>query len=319
MKKKIFVTAIGGDIASAVLKCIRRGYSCDKVVGCDIQPYVQGIDDVDAFFIAPPYKKQEEYLAFIHRTCEEQEITHFFPMGEPEILIADQDREWFAKRGIHLVINNPVILEIASSKYRTAQFLRENGIAAPQTWYRNGYEGQLGYPLIIKADRGCGSKELKVVRNREEWEALAALPGEEYVVQEYIGDAEHEYTCGVFSDGETIRSITYRRTLGYGGMSIRVETVAEEEIERIAERTARLLELKGSINIQMRKDKGGFSIFEINPRISSTAGFRDKMGFHDVVWWLRCLDGEIPDYGGKAEAGIVGIKTLDEKIFTKEI
>lgn len=319
MEKIVFVTAIGGDIGSTVLKCIRRGYPCDKVIGCDITPYVQGIDYVDQFLLAPPYRNRDEYLAFIHKTCEEEKVTHFFPMGEPEILIADGDRLFFERRGIHLLINNRKILESAASKYKTAQFLRNNGILAPGTWYKEAYSGQVDYPFIVKADRGCGSKELKVVHTKEEWDALAALQGCDYVVQEYIGDARHEYTTGVFSDGETVQSITYRRELGYGGMSIRVETVVEEEIELIAGKTARLFGLKGAINIQMRRTIEGYSIFEINPRISSTAGFRDKMGFHDAVWWLRCMDGEKVEFGEKIKPGIVGIKTLDEKVFAESV
>lgn len=315
MDKVVFVTAIGGDIGSTVLKCIRRGYPCRKVIGCDIQPYVQGIDYVDEFLLAPPYSDQEEYLAFLYQTCEKQGVTHFFPMGEPEILIADANRDYFARNGIHLLINHSRILEVASSKYRTAQFLQSNGISVPKTWYKEAYQGGLEYPLIVKADRGCGSKSLWVVHSKEEWDSLATLAGSEYVVQEYIGDAEHEYTTGIFSDGETIRSITYQRVLGYGGMSIRVETVVDEEIEHIAQKIAKLLELRGSINVQMRRTQSGYSIFEINPRISSTAGFRDKMGFRDVVWWLRCMDAETVEYGEPAKPGIVGIKTLDEKVF----
>lgn len=315
MKKTILVTAIGGDIGSTVLKCIRRGYTQARVIGCDIQPYVQGIDYVDEFLLAPPYREKEAYLAFLHRVCEEKQVTHFFPMGEPEILIADEDRAFYEERGIHLLINNHRILEIASSKYKTAEFLRSNGILAPETYYKGACQGQLGYPLIVKADYGCGSKKLWVVHTKEEWDALAALPGEEYVAQEYIGDAAHEYTTGVFSDGVRCKSITYQRTLGYGGMSIRVETVTSAKIEQLAKQLADLLQLKGSINVQMRLTEKGYSIFEINPRISSTAGFRDKMGFHDVIWWLQCMDGESVDFGEQIGAGIVGIKTLDERIF----
>ena len=49
------------------------------------------------------------------------------------------------------------------------------------------------------------------------------------------------------------------------------------------------MELQGSINIQLRMTKNGPILFEINPRLSGTLVFRDKMGFHDLRWWIADL------------------------------
>ena len=45
----------------------------------------------------------------------------------------------------------------------------------------------------------------------------------------------------------------------------------------------------GSINIQLRMTKNGPILFEINPRLSGTLVFRDKMGFNDLRWWVSDL------------------------------
>ena len=44
------------------------------------------------------------------------------------------------------------------------------------------------------------------------------------------------------------------------------------------------LDLRGSINIQLRFTSEGPRIFEINPRFSSTIYFRHAVGFQDLIW-----------------------------------
>ena len=42
----------------------------------------------------------------------------------------------------------------------------------------------------------------------------------------------------------------------------------------------------GSVNIQLILTKEGPLLFEINPRLSGTIVFRDKIGFKDLRWWI---------------------------------
>jgi carbamoyl-phosphate synthase large subunit len=308
------MTAVGGDIACATLRCIVSNKAYTKIIGCDITEYVQGRMYIDEFVLAPPYKDVDAYMDFVRKICVEKNITHFLPMTEPEIIIANQNRDFFLEKDIKLMINNELIINTATSKYKTAKFLAERGICVPKTYTLDNYNGQLCYPLIIKPDGGCGSKNLHLVNNKEEFEA-AILQSETFVIQEYIGNRDEEYTVGIFSDGHNIRSIAFRRRLGYGGMSIYVETIDDPVLDRIAEQVAQGLQLRGSINIQLRKTSEDYYIFEINPRISSTVGFRDKFGFHDVTWWLNLLDGIENNLDYHTIGGMKGIKTLDEMIF----
>ena len=63
------------------------------------------------------------------------------------------------------------------------------------------------------------------------------------------------------------------------------------------EQVADALDLEGAINIQLRIDNGEPVIFEINPRFSSTVGFRHRLGFTDGIWAIEARLGlEIADY-----------------------
>ena len=317
MKKNLFVTAIGGDIACAALRCIRRGYPCDQIVGCDILNYVQGLSYVDHFVLAPPYSDERQYLDFIEKICTDYDITHFLPMTEPEIMIARNNREIFKKHNVLLMTNPDSVIDIASSKYNTAKYLSEIGLKSPQTFHITDHNSQFTYPFIVKADCSCGSKNVFLVSNELDYKyAISKITNP--IIQEYVGSIDKEYTMCIFSDGLKIKSITFSRVLGLGGLSTRVEYIEDDQLNRIAKTIAEKMHLIGSINVQMRKHNGEYCIFEINSRLSSTVGFRDLFGFKDLIWWLNILDGETPDLDVKISKNLIGVKTLNEMILDKD-
>lgn len=314
MLNNIFITAVGGDIACSTLRCIVQGYKYDKLVGCDIHEYVQGRMYVDNYILVPKFSSEKEYLECIKNTCMKYSISHFFPMTETEIIIADKNRDFFRQNKIHVMINNTNTINIASSKYKTAKYLESNGIKVPKTYYLDEYNGELMFPLIMKADRSCGSKQVSIINNETEFNEKKKTINKP-VIQQYIGTPDEEYTMGVFSDGKNIKYICFKRKLGFGGMSVYVETVKDTKFEDIANKISKALNIQGSINIQLRKDNDEYYVFEINPRISSTAGFRHQLGFKDVIWWLNLVNGDSVNCEYKMKAGIIGIKILDELVF----
>ena len=106
----------------------------------------------------------------------------------------------------------------------------------------------------------------------------------DYIFQEYIeGD---EYTCGLYGSESDIRTIIFKRELK-GGLTGHGILVEDSKIENLLIKIAQNIKLKGSINVQLRKTKTDAFVFEINPRFSSTVLFRDKLGFHDLIWSLK--------------------------------
>lgn len=318
MKMRFLITAIGGDVGSSVVRCLNKEFSKENLVGCDIIPYVSAYDEVGEFFLAPPYVNEEKYLDVLLNECKVRKISYILPMTEGEILIFDKYKGLFNLRGIKVMINKSDILKIAFSKYSTANAVRKMGLNSPKTWRLKENIGEIRYPVIVKPDRGCSSRDVTVVYNCQECELVASkIP--DAIIQEYIGSSENEFTVGVFSNGNDIKTIAFRRTLGLGGMSKMVERIEDEKIDTMASTVAKAFQLEGAINLQMRKQEGEYYIFEINPRISSTVGFRYMLGFKDVKWWLDLLDGnkeKIPYIPEKLP--VIGIRTLDEKIFRGE-
>ena len=160
---------------------------------------------------------------------------------------------------------------------------------------------------------------MTVVHNRQEYEvAVSKIPSA--VIQEYIKESENEYTVIVFSNGQKVITIVLKQTLRFDGMSQMMERMEDPQIDQIAETVAHHFKLRGSINIQIRKQKDQYYILEINPMISNTVGFCYELGFKYVKWWLDLLDGKQDKIDDIPEPlSMVGIRTSGQKIFRNNL
>lgn len=309
--KKIFITAVGGDIGYGIVKALKASSHDFYLFGCDIKKYNVSYDLVDEFFISPAYKDENTWLTFVCNVIKKNHIDYFWPVTEPEIKITDQHKYLFGPATV--IINQQNILQIAMDKGLTAQFLSENGIMTPKTW-NTVEECEKDFPIIVKERFGCGSHSVVTV-NDDYTLAKTFTAMDNPIVQECVGGNDEEYTLTIFSDGKVTNHIVFKRQLGFGGMSRYVEFVHNKELEKIAEKIARLFDLHGSINVQMRKHDGKYYVFEINPRISSTIGFRLQLGFNDVSWWIDMFEKkDISGYIYPTEK-MFGVRSVEEKIF----
>ena len=285
----ILVSAVAGDIgASVVRSLVGTGYT---IIGCDIKPYSPVSDIVDKYYVVPSASERESYIDAIKDIIKEQNVNFFLPISEPEIELVNAKRYEFEELDTRLLLNNKRILDIFLDKLKTALYLNSIGIRIPKTVLLKEYEGGLDFPLIVKSRRGYGSRSIWKVENPNDLVYLKNKDNGSFIVQQYIGSAEVEFTTGVFSDGRNVSSITFRRILGVDGTTLEVLLSNEEYLNGIAERIAKATDLVGYINIQSRRVGDIFLPFEINPRISGTILFRKKFGFDDVIWWIDVLSG----------------------------
>ena len=312
MKRHILVTAVSGDIANGILKILLEAGE-EMVYGCDINKYAVGMDLVKVFFQCR-LAEEKGYTDELLEGCRKYQITHLIVVNEREIEAVSQDIEKFCNAGIKVLIQAPHIVRICLDKSKTMSFLEDHDVSVPQTYLDVcQISWERGKALVVKPCKGNGSKEVTIVRSQEE---LRNLKLEGKLLQDYIeGD---EYTVGIFrwKDG-TVYTIVFKRILR-AGFSYQVELVKDSVLEKLAKKIAELFLLEGYINIQLRKRKGKYYIFEINPRISGTVRFRHMLGFDDVLWWLDMMDDiSAKPYKNRYEKAI-GFRELNEKFVVLE-
>lgn len=303
MKKlKVLVTGCGGDIGQSIGKILLEYDRVSELHGLDIS------DKNAAKFIFPnfqiaPRVTADGYIEFISNYVQSHQIDLVIPIAEPE-LRQYALKGWNAKTiGTKVLIANQEAQTVGFDKMATVQFLADHGFAHPITRPIASEGDNTQLPVIFKSRTGSGSKSIVLVKDARAYDFYMELYGaEDFIVQEFIPAEEGEYTCGLFRSGSgEIRSIIFLREL-VGGFSGYGEIVESETITRLLENLAEAVDLRGSINVQLRLRDGIPYIFEINPRFSSTVYFRHMFGFEDVVWSMAdMLEESIPDYKANTE------------------
>ncbi len=295
----MLVTGCGGDIGQSIGKILKANKNFKKVIGCDLNNNHAGKFIFDRTHILPSCR-EPGYLDSLKTVLEEEEIDIIIPISEPELRFFNEmsvEEELF---GRVIVMANKRAMDIGFDKLLTAQFLKSNSLPYPITNILNQLQEPI-LPVVIKSRDGAGSKNLFIVTDGDDLPFyVKKYPN--FIAQEFIGNDSLEYTCGLFrSTNKEIRQIIFRRKLmgGFSGFGVYEENQA---ISNLLNELAQLLDLNGSINVQLRLTEKGPCIFEINPRFSSTVLFRDLLGFNDVIWSIEnALGLPVSSYNRKIE------------------
>lgn len=307
--RRVLVTAISGDIGNAVLKILRNREG-HVLYGCDVNEIAAGMDLVHRFWKSK-YAKEPGYTDELLEKCLAYGITHLIPVNEKEIAQISQERHRFEEKHIKLVMQDTEILKVCLDKWRTAEKLQALGFRVPKT-YLKLQQAPCGHTYICKPRKSNGSNGIWLLTDQERDRVIPA----DYLIQEYI-DSSEEFTIGVFRQDSIVNVVAFRRVLKHG-YSFLVELDQNDMCRRLAADIAVKLDLKGYLNLQLRRKDDRYYIFEINPRISGTVRFRHMIGFTDVLWWLDLLDGkQVPAYECPYHKA-VGIKELNEKYLVLE-
>lgn len=284
-KLNVLVTGCGGDIGQSIGKILKSTpEKFSLVIGTDLHNEHAGKFIFDECYILPKCN-QKGYQEATIKIIQENKIDLVIPVSEPELRNIEKHcylDDFYQKPTI---LSNFESMKIGFDKKETADFLAKNGLPYPQTCLIEEYNLD-NYPVLIKSRDGSGSKSIHIVKNKIEMDLYKKVYPN-FIVQELLTDEDGEYTCGLFrSTSGEIRSIIYKRKLmgGFSGFGSREE---HPEIIKLLNKIAVLLDLRGSINVQLRLVNGIPVIFEINPRFSSTVLFRHLMGYQDVIWSIQ--------------------------------
>lgn len=315
-KTIILISSIGGDIGCSAVRSLRD--SVDVIIGCDAaNNTLPVLDFIDKFYKVPPASDADRYIDFIKEIVSTENINGFLPISEYEIEVLNSRRNEFDNHGVRLFLNNKKILDNFLDKLNTAYYLKSIHVIVPKTILLSDYNGEFGYPIMIKPRKGCGGKGLLVAKGPDDLEYMSKKNDGSLIVQEYIGTDAEDYTTGVFSDGHVVSSISFKRKLGFGSLSAEAVLVNEPFLDNMAQHISKETGLIGSINIQSRRSGDIFIPYEINPRLSSTMLFRKNFGFNDAVWWLNVLFGKGYSYKAKYKSGRA-VRYLSERYFDME-
>ena len=288
---KILISGVSGDIGFGLGRILRHWNFFDELHGIDISkdnPASLIFDNVDV----SPRANTDNYIEWLTKYLNVHKIDVFVPTSEAEISAVSKNLAALASI-CKVLINDSHLIEVCLEKNKTLKYLNKFGIKIPIHGIVNISDRPPKYPVIVKPRTGQGSKGLRKISTDSEFLEIT----EGYVWQEYLAPDDEEYTCAVYvSKALKSRILLLKRVLvgGYTGRAIVVKNI---KIEEYVKNIILALNVPGLYNIQLRLTDDGPKLFEINPRVSSTVVFRDKLGFQDFKWWvLEALGMELPHY-----------------------
>jgi carbamoyl-phosphate synthase large subunit len=288
---RVLISGVAGNIGFGVGRVLNKWGIFQKLYGIDILDDHPGSVVFDKVDIAPS-ANHENYIGWLIKYINKNKINVFIPTSEAEILVVSKNISHFVKL-CKVLINDPFLIRNCLDKYKTLNFLGKNNVVIPQNGLIKKSNLPKNYPVITKPRRGQGSKNTLKVSSLS---MLNKCPNN-YVWQEYLTPENEEYTCTVYVAKDlTMRILAIKRSLigGYTGKGLVVNNIL---INDYIKNIAKIFNLAGLYNIQLILTNEGPKLFEINPRLSSTLVFRDKLGFQDLRWWMsECLHLKLPKF-----------------------
>ena len=293
---KALVTGIAGDIGNGVGRILREFGMFDEVHGVDIFSNHNGKLIFDKCANSIP-ASNENYLIWLSDYAKQHRISLVIPTSEAEIWkLSDKRTE--LTRPFKILVNKAHIVATCLDKFQTMKFLQKHGVRIPN-FGLVGVKHPIQFPVVVKPRKGRGSIGMKILNSDRELTNY----NDNYVWQDLLTPSTEEYTCAIYKSPKIkMRTLIMKRVL-HGGLTISGEVIEDAQIEHYVHEIAEAFKLDGLINIQLIKTDCGPILFEINPRLSSTLVFRDKMGFADLRWWIQDSLGETADDFQKPKSG----------------
>lgn len=284
--------------------------------------------------IVTPLIYDEAYIPFLLRFCREQKIDALMSLFDIDLPVLAAHKAEFAEIGTRVLVSDPELIGICNDKWKTAQFLKENGFPLIPTWLdlqevqEAFHRCEVDYPLIVKPRWGMGSLSIFTADNEEElrifYEKVRREIFHSYLKYESAFDMEHcvliqkkiagqEYGLDNINDldGRYRATILRKKLAMRSGETDCAEIVEDPQLQVLARKLAELTAHVGLMDVDLIVADGVPYILEMNARFGGGYPFSHLAGADmpaAIVAWLR---GEEADPAFlHAKNGVVGQKDI---------
>ena len=275
----------------------RRAYMVKyfkDALGAGGQVHVCNSDDLTVAFhyadkaVVSPLIYSEEYIPFLLKYCKENEIKILISLFDIDLLVLARNKEKFEAIGTRVIVSEPELISVCNDKWKTYQFLKENGFNTPKTYLTLQKAmlalecGELKYPIVIKPRFGCGSIALSIAEdelallyyysrnvrtiNKSYLRYESESVEEKIIYQECLKG--QEYGADIINDLQgNFRQVNIRKKVAMrAGETDIAELVEEPVISEALERLGKLTRHVGNMDTDVFLVDGKPYILEMNAR-----------------------------------------------------
>ena len=293
MNASIMITGVGAVIGQGIIKSLQSQTVRYRLVGVDSNPFSVGFHWTDASYSVPRVY-DPKWVEVIIDICNRENVVLILPGIEQDVEAFLRDFEKIVKHSCALpLLNSPEALKVGFDKWELYLFAKQMKVSIPLTWLATDANRtsllEPIYPILLKPRKGMAGKGIYRINSVNElrfWEDRLAI--NDYIVQQYVGSDDEEYTVSIFGfkSGDISEPFALRRKLNYG-TTFEAETISEPDLSSIVSLLAKKLNIVGPTNFQFRKTRNEYYLMEINPRFSSSASIKSAFGFNEPLMAIK--------------------------------
>lgn len=320
----------------------RRAYMVKyfkELLGNEGKVYVCNSDNKSVAFkyadekVISPLIYDDNYIPFLLDYCEKKSINILLSLFDIDLLMLAKHKKQFEQVGTKVIVSEPQVIEICNDKWKTYQFLVDNGFNTPKSFININTViekiavGELEYPIVVKPRYGCGSISVAIAYDEDDLRYLtkkvnrdignsylkyeSAVTQEKVVYQEFLKG--QEYGADIINDlyGETQNVIVKKKLAMRSGETDIAELVDEPVIKETLIRLGHITKHIANMDCDVFEVDGIPYILEMNARFGGGYPFSYMGGCNlpkAIVEWVK---GNVVEKDVlSAKMGIIGFKEI---------
>jgi carbamoyl-phosphate synthase large subunit len=232
-------------------------------IAADVNPLAPALYHADRYELVPRID-EAGYVPALRRLVDEHGVQLIVPLTDLDQAILARSRD---ELGALVLLPDADVVEHVADKYLCHVMLQERGVPSPPTWLPEEVPDDVGYPLLVKARTGFGSRHIYRAADRAELDFFLGYTPMPSIVQACL--AGEEFSIDVFCDleGRCLNAIPRSMLESRGGESIKGVALADPELIELGRAVAEALPLRGPATVQMFRDAElGLCITDVNAR-----------------------------------------------------
>lgn len=311
---RVLITGTGGPSGTTIVKDLADGPY--EIFSGDIDPYAVGL------YLVPeprrmilPRGEAPDFVDRIIEICRRLKIDVLIPTVDTELLPLARRLDELKSIGTETVIASRETLEVCLDKWKLHERC-EGSVRVPATSVVDaGFDaGSVELPVIVKPRTGSGSRGIRLVSGRDEFESLEHDGS--LLAQELLPGPE--FSLDVFADrsGEVLAVVPRERLKVDSGIAVTGRTTHDEALEKFGADVARLIGLNTVANVQAKEAVEGVpALLEVNPRFPGTMPLTIASGIDMPKLAVdEALGRDLPD-GPLPFKDVAMVRHLEEHIF----
>lgn len=264
-----------------------------------------------------PVKRPDDFLEWLDRTIEHYGIDVLFPMDDAAMALVVSQKEYLSRK-VSFTIPAADLYEMAADKWKAVKLAEKTGLCCPITVLPENEHAleacaqKVGFPAIVKARKGSGSRGIRAVNNMEELaaayqEVSSVFP--DPMLQQKVPTGPRFDVCLLFDNQSRLKGSFAQREIRHFPVEMGPSTVQQSiKLPQLVSKCAQMLGQVGwsgiaEVEFMLDEATGNYIFMEINPRFWNSLELAVYCGIDFPYTLYRIGKGKDPEVTETYEEG----------------